>query len=68
MGDLSEMILTIALVCFLVGGTLVGICTWLGNRVFGRDYIESTTPIVPQKILTTDGIKVDTIYRYKIKK
>jgi len=28
--------------------------------------LKSTTKIVPEKVLTTDGKKVDTIYVYKI--
>lgn len=63
-GDgIGEAITGLIVICLLIGGVIVG-GIWGFTSFNKKDYIESTKPIIPVKILTTDGKKVDTLYRY----
>jgi len=47
-------------VAVIVGASVVG-GIWFFTE---KDYIKSRTPIIPKKVLITDGTKVDTMYYY----
>jgi len=49
-----------------IGGMLVFIGLFLILSKSPKEF-KSSTKIVPEKVLTTDGKKVDTIYVYKLK-
>jgi hypothetical protein len=49
---------------------VVGMCGFLGfgcYYIFSADEIESSTRIIPEIRLVTDGKKIDTLYIYKQK-
>ena len=49
----------ISLIGFVMGATMMVMIT--------PNDVRSNKPIIPQKVLTTDGKTVDTLYIYKLK-
>ena len=59
---IASVLLTILVVVIIV---VAGITWFTGRWVYKKDYIESKVRLTPNIKLTTDGVKVDTIFIYK---